>query len=342
MRWSNQAIAVNGTPVDDGALPGLQRIGFVRSVRVPHFDGITFHEVLCKSALNKVPNAAALPFRFTVNGYRGCSHACRYCFARPTHEYLDFDPGNDFDTQVIVKTNVVEVLRRELRRPSWRRETVALGTNTDPYQRAEGRYALMPGIIAALAGSGTPLSILTKGTLLRRDLSLIADAAQQVPLSVAVSLAIGDPELHRDVEPGTPTPQARLALIRAIRDAGLNCHVMVAPVLPHLTDSTEHLDCLLGQIADAGATSVTVFGLHLRGSTRGWFMSWLSRAHPELLRTYRELYRRGAYLPETYRDMLRQRATPLVKKHRLGGYHRAFTVAAEAARMPEPLQPTLF
>src|SRR6201996_7097019 len=279
MRWAGQSVTVNGTPVDDGALPGLQRIGFVRSVRTPQFEGITFHEVLCKSALNRVPNAAALPFQYTVNGYRGCSHACRYCFARPTHEYLEFNCGNDFDTQVVVKTNVVDVLRRELRRPSWRRETVALGTNTDPYQRAEGRYALMPGIIGALANSGTPLSILTKGTLLRRDLALIADAATRIPLSVAVSLAVGDAELHCDVEPGTPTPQARLGLIAAIRDAGLDCHVMVAPVLPFLTDSREHLDGLLGQMAAAGAGSVTVFGLHLRGSTRGWFMSWLAPSH---------------------------------------------------------------
>ena len=172
MRWDGQ-----GVGVDDGALPGLQRLGLVRSVRTPHFDGITFHEVLCKSALNKVPEASNLPFRFTVNGFRGCSHACRYCFARPTHEYLDFDCGNDFDTQVVVKINVADVLRRELARRSWTRETVALGTNTDPYQRAEGRYALMPGIIGALADSGTPFSILTKGTLLRRDLPLIAAAA---------------------------------------------------------------------------------------------------------------------------------------------------------------------
>ncbi|OBJ84714.1 Rv2578c family radical SAM protein [Mycobacterium asiaticum] len=342
MRWAGQAVAVNGAPVEDGALPGLQRIGLVRSVRVPQFEGMTFHEVLCKSALNKVPNAAMLPFRYTVNGYRGCSHACRYCFARPTHEYLDFDPGADFDSQVVVKTNVVEVLRRELRRASWQRETVALGTNTDPYQRAEGRYALMPGIISALAGSGTPMSILTKGTLLRRDLTLIAAAAQQVPLSVAVSLAVGDPELHRDVEPGTPTPQARLALITAIRDAGLDCHVMVAPVLPHLTDSVEHLDGLLGQIAAAGATSVTVFGLHLRGTTRGWFMAWLARAHPELTGTYRELYRRGAYLPPSYREMLRERAQPLVAKHGLRGDHRPFSAAAEAAHSPQPVQETLF
>ena len=336
MRWDGQ-----GIEVDDGALPGLERIGFVRSVQTPQFDGITFHEVLCKSALNKIPDAAALPFKFTVNGYRGCSHACRYCFARPTHEYLDLDYGNDFDTQIVVKTNVADVLRREVGRRSWRRETVALGTNTDPYQRAEGRYALMPGIIGALAGSGTPLSILTKGTLLRRDLPLIVDASGQVPVSLAVSLAVGDPELHKQVEPGTPTPQSRLGLIGAIRDAGLDCHVMVAPVLPYLTDSVEHLDGLLRQIASAGATGATVFGLHLRGSTRGWFMSWLARTHPQLVGRYRELYRRGAYLPPSYRDELRARAAPLIAKYRLGGGQRRFD-AAPPHPASEPLQPTLF
>lgn len=338
MRWSGQGIAV-----DDGALPGLQRIGFVRSVRTPQFEGITFHEVLCKSALNKIPAASMLPFTYTVNGYRGCAHACRYCFARPTHEYLELDPGADFDSQIVVKTNIVDVLRRELGRPSWRRETVALGTNTDPYQRAEGRYALMPGIIAALADAGTPMSILTKGTLLRRDLDLIADAAQQVSVSVAISLAVGDPDLHRDVEPGTPSPQARLGLIAAVRDAGLDCHVMVAPVLPYLTDSAEHLDSLLGQIAAAGATGVTVFGLHLRSSTRGVFMSWLARSHPELVAPYRQLYRRGAYLPADYRDTLRQRAAPLVAKHKLAGDRRLFTPPAppKPVAQPEP-QPTLF
>ena len=320
-------------------------------MRTPHFDGITFHEVLCKSAINKIPDAAPyvagraapamLPFRFTVNGYRGCSHACRYCFARPTHEYLDFDPGHDFDAEIVVKINVADVLRRELNRPSWQRDTIALGTNTDPYQRAEGRYALMPGIITALANSGTPFSILTKGTLLQRDLPLIGAAAETVPVSLAVSLAIGDPQLHRDVEPGTPTPQARLALISAIRGSGLECHVMVAPVLPYLTDSVEHLDALLARIADAGATGVTVFGLHLRGSTRGWFMGWLERSHPELVGRYRELYRRGAYLPREYREMLRQRVAPLVAKRRLTGDKREFT-AGSATTPAAIVQPTLF
>ncbi|QRY49570.1 Rv2578c family radical SAM protein [Mycolicibacterium septicum] len=336
VRWDGQAIGV-----DDGALPGLQRVGFVRSVRSPQFEGMTFHEVLCKSALNKVPAASALPFRFTVNGYRGCSHACRYCFARPTHEYLDLDCGSDFDTQVVVKTNVAEVLRRELRRPSWNRETVALGTNTDPYQRAEGRYALMPGIIEALAESGTPFSILTKGTLLRRDLGLIAGASDQVPVSVAVSLAIGDDDLHRDVEPGTPSPQARLGLISAIRGAGLECHVMLAPVLPYLTDSVEQLDALLGRIAAAGASGVTVFGLHLRGSTRGWFMDWLGRSRPDLVGEYQRLYRRGAYLPADYRDMLRSRVRPLVARHGLTGAPRVVG-AGSATTAASPEQPTLF
>ncbi len=339
MRWATQ-----GVNVDDGALPGLTRIGLVRTVRTPQFEGITFHEVLCKSALNKVPNSAVLPFQYTVNAYRGCSHACRYCFARPTHEYLELDPGVDFDTQVVVKANIVEVLRREVGRRSWQGETVALGTNTDPYQRAEGRYALMPGIIGALAESGTPVSILTKGTLLRRDLGLITEAASQVPLSVSVSLAVGDPDLHRDVEPGTPSPSARLGLISAIRDAGLDCHVMVAPVLPYLTDSVEHLDGLLSQIAAAGATGVTVFGLHLRGSTRGWFMSWLARAHPQLVGPYRQLYRRGAYLPPDYRDMLRERAAPLVARYRLAADQRGRTMMRwpAPAEPAEAMQPTLF
>jgi DNA repair photolyase len=337
MRWDDQ-----GVRVDDGALPGLERMAFVRSVRTPLFDGITFHEVLCKSALNKVPPAAAvLPFQYTVNGYRGCSHACRYCFARPTHEYLEFNCGSDFDTQVVVKTNVVDVLRRELSRRSWGRETVALGTNTDPYQRAEGRYALMPGIIGALAESGTPLSILTKGTLLRRDLPLIADAAEQVPVGVSVSLAVGDAELQKQVEPGTPGPQARLALIAAIREAGLDCHVMVAPVLPYLTDSVEHLDGLLRDIAAAGANGVTVFGLHLRGSTRGWFMSWLSQTHPQLVGRYRDLYRRGAYLPPSYRDELRAKAAPLIARHGLAGDRRRLD-AGKPANVAETVQPTLF
>lgn len=313
MRWAGQTV-----DADDGALPGLERAGLVRSVRTPEFEGVTFHEVLCKSALNRTPEASRLPFRYTVNTFRGCTHACRYCFARPTHEYLDLDGGYDFDSQLVVKTNVAAVLRRELARRSWTREHVALGTNTDPYQRAEGRYRLMPGVIRAFAESGTPFSILTKGTLLRRDLPLLSLAAGQVDVSVAVSLPIGDPELAAHIEPGTPSPKARLDLVKAVVDAGLSCHVMVAPVLPFLTDSRQHLDTLFGSLAAAGASGVTVIPLHLRGSTRGWFLSWLAQEHPALMRRYRRLYGRGAYVAPEYSQWLDERVAPLLERHRLG------------------------
>lgn len=311
MRWQSQTLNA-----DDGALPGLERAGLVRTVQTPEFEGITFHEVLCKSALNKVPEGGSMPFNWTVNPMRGCSHACRYCFARGTHEYLDLDAGTDFDNQIVVKTNVAAVLRRELHKRSWRRETVALGSNTDPYQRAEGRYRLMPGIISALTESGTPFSILTKGTLLRRDLPLLTQAAQQVPVSVAVSLAILDPDLHRGLESGTPSPKARLELIRALADAGFAVNVMVAPVIPYLTDSRAHLDELFGALADAGAAEVTAFPMHLRGATRGWFLEWLATEHPALIRRYRQLYGRGSSVTPEYSAWLRGRIEPLLEKHR--------------------------
>ncbi len=332
MRWQGQTL-----DADDGALPGLERAGFVRSIQTPEFEGVTFHEVLCKSALNKLPEGSGLSFKWTINPMRGCSHACRYCFARSTHEYLDLDAGRDFDSQIVVKTNVAAVLRKELQRRSWRRETVALGTNTDPYQRAEGRYRLMPGIIGALADSGTPFSILTKGTLLRRDLPLLTQAARVVPVSVAMSIAILDPALHRGLEPGTPSPRARLDLVRALADAGFSVSVLVAPVIPYLTDGAAHLDELFGAIAEAGARSVVAFPMHLRGSTRGWFLEWLATHHPALLRRYRQLYGRGAYVTPEYSAWLRGRVEPLLARHGLNRDAPADTAPPEHEdRLPAP------
>jgi DNA repair photolyase len=313
MRWDAQAL-----DVDDGSLPGMPSIrGLLRSVRVPEFPGLTFHEVRAKSALNHVPGDSAMPFPWTINPYRGCSHACKYCFARRTHEWLEFDSGNDFDSQIVVKTNLVDVLRRELARPSWQREHVALGTNTDPYQRAEGRYRLMPGVIRALAESGTPFSILTKGTLLRRDLPLLTAAAAEVPVGLGVSMAIWDDGLHAALEPGVPSPRARLDLVKALTDAGLPCGVFLAPVLPGLTDTVEQLDAAIGAIAAAGATGVTVIPLHLRPGAREWFMIWLRQAQPELVPRYEQLYARRAYVPAEYRAWLAQRVAPLLSRHGL-------------------------
>ncbi len=239
------------------------------------------------------------------------------CFARNTHTYLDLDAGADFDRQIVVKVNVARVLRRELRSPRWSGEPVAMGTNTDPYQRAEGRYRLMPGIIDAFARAGNPFSVLTKGTVLTRDLPTLAAAAADVPVSLGVSVALLDRAVHATLEPGTPTPEARLDLVRRIRDAGLPCGVMVAPVLPLLTDSAEALDTLLARVAAAGATGASVLALHLRPGTREWFLAWLEREHPELVEPYARLYRRGAYVAPEYRRALAARVAPLLRRHGL-------------------------
>jgi DNA repair photolyase len=315
MRWDRQAIDAE----DTGMLPGLRsNTGFVRSVTTPEFAGVTFHEVLAKSALNRVGSVSGAPgdtWGWTINPYRGCSHACVYCFARPTHVYLEFDGGADFDAQIVVKTNVADVLRRELAKPSWDRHPVALGTNTDPYQRAEGRYRLMPGIIRALAESGTPFSILTKGTLLRRDIPLLAEAARSVPVDVAMSIAVYDEDLQQSVEPGTPTTNARLATVRAVREAGLDCSVFLMPVLPYITDTRAHLEDAVGRAAAAGASSVMYSALHLKPGVKPWYMEWLGRTHPALVPRYRAMYLDNTYAPKDYRRWLGERMGPILRQH---------------------------
>lgn len=306
---------------DASALPGLETVeGLVRSVTTPEFAGMTFHEIAARSALNHVPGASAMPFDWTVNPYRGCSHACSYCFARNTHTYLDLDAGRDFDEQIVVKVNVAEVLRRELAAPSWGRESVALGTNTDPYQRAEGRYRLMPGIIDALASSGTPFSILTKGTLLRRDLPLLTEARSSVPVSISMSIAMPDERLRQTLEAGAPTFEARLQTARAAADAGFAVTVFLMPIVPHLTDSVAVLDDALARIAASGARRVVFGALHLRPGAREWFWQWLEREHPELVPAYRGLYPGASvYAPAGYRTWLAARVRPLLRRHRLAG-----------------------
>lgn len=340
MRWTSQQLN-QPLPLEESAAwgplatrPLLPMAGLVKSVQTPEFAGVTFHEVLSKSALNKVPSGSAMPFEWTVNPYRGCSHACVYCFARKSHTYLDFDPGVDFDSQVVVKVNVADVLRAELRKPSWQRHHVALGTNTDPYQRAEGRYQLMPGIISALADSGTPFSILTKGTLLARDLPVLARAAQDVSVGMGISLAMVNEDLAHAIEPGTPSPKARLALISKLRDAGLPCGVMAMPILPWLSDSDEALDALFASLSSAGATGVTAGALYLRPGTREWFMQWLAREHPALVGRYRRLYGDGSYAAKEYRQWLAGKVNETKARHGFGTQAFVHDPKVEEARYP--------
>ena len=215
------------------------------------------------------------------------------CFARPTHAYLNLNPLGDFEKTVVVKTNVAEVLRRELAKPSWKGEHVAMGTNTDPYQRCEGRYRLMPGIIEALADNLTPFSILTKGTLITRDLPLLAKAGEQVPVSAAMTIGMLDEELWRTSEPGTPSPAARLAAVKSLNEAGVATGVMLAPIMPGLNDDKAQLAELVDRIAQVGATHITPIVLHLRPGVREVFWPWLEQHHPELVDRYQSLYRRS-------------------------------------------------
>ena len=301
MRWESQAIDSNASPSASGqtlfALPAV-----VRTFDSPQFAGMTFFEVHAKSILNKVPGASRMPFDWTINPYRGCSHACRYCFARNTHTYLELGAGLDFDTKVVVKVNAPALLRKELARPNWCGHPVAMGTNVDCYQRAEGRYRLMPGIITALTEAANPFSILTKGSLILRDLPLLRQAAEVTDVSTAVSVGCIDQVLWREVEPGTPSPQKRLDVCRTLNAAGIRCSVLMAPILPGLSDSPGQLARTVAAIAATGACSVTPIVLHLRPGAREWFMGWLEAAHPELVAMYTALYGRSAYAPKGYQD----------------------------------------
>ncbi|WP_030660115.1 Rv2578c family radical SAM protein [Streptomyces rimosus] len=322
MRWENlgeQSAALFGTDVVS------------RTVDTPEFRGITFHEVHARSIINQVPGASRMPFERTVNPYRGCSHACVYCFARKTHSYLDLDTGLGFDSQIVVKVNAPELLRRELAAPRWRGEHIAMGTNVDCYQRAEGRYQLMPGILTALRDRANPFSILTKGTLILRDLDLLRQAAAVTDVGVSVSVGFVDRELWRTVEPGTPSPERRLDVVRTLARNGIPAGVLMAPVIPFLGDSPAQLRATVRAIAAAGATSVTPLVLHLRPGAREWFMSWLARHHPHLVRRYERMYADGAYAPKWYQRRITRQVHELAAEYGIGPAR-----SGEARRISRP------
>ncbi len=317
MRWDSMRVSPEGeSTTPDDALFAQPPV--VRTFDSPQFAGMTFYEVHAKSILNRVPAVSRVPFEWTINPYRGCSHACRYCFARNTHTYLDLGAGLDFDTKVVVKINAPDLLRRELARASWQGQPVAMGTNVDCYQRAEGRYRLMPGIIRALTKHANPFSILTKGSLILRDLELLVAAARVTDVSTAVSVGFVDQPLWRQVEPGTPNPLKRLEVCRTLNNAGVRCGVLMAPILPGLTDSPVQLAATVEAIAAAGATYVTPIVLHLRPGAREWFMSWLSATHPELMPRYRQMYAKSSYAPKTYQDDVCAQVRELAKAAGIG------------------------
>ncbi len=339
MRWDNLRLAGSGR--DDPAVPLFARGAVTRTFDTPEFSGMTFYEIRARSIINRVPAASRVPFEYTINPYRGCSHKCIYCFARKTHEYLDLDSGADFDSKIVVKVNAAELARKELASPRWGGHHVAMGTNVDCYQRAEGRYRLMRGILAALRDAANPFSILTKGTLILRDLDLLTEAADVTDVSADVSVGFVDPEMWRAVEPGTPNPRRRLETCASLNDNGIACGVLMAPILPYLTDSPAQLDRTVKEIAEAGATHIAPIVLHLRPGAREWWLSWLSREHPRLVPRYLELYGRGSYAPKSYQQRVTGLVRELAERHGVGRGTPATARRAPSRRpatTPEPEQ----
>src|SRR2546421_3590666 len=285
-------------------LPGYREEAVVRHFDAPEAVQTRFYEVRAKSILNRVPEASQVPFKWTINPYRGCTHACQYCFARPTHKYLDFDAGRDFEREIVVKVNAPELLRVELARPSWQGEHVALGTNTDPYQWAEGRYKLMAGRWEAMRDAANPCSVLTKSPLLLRDLGLMKQIAERTEFSAALSVPTLDERAWRATEPRSPNPRARLEAVAELTRAGIRTGVLVAPLMPGINDAPEQVAPILEMATEAGASFVSGLALHLRGEVKDVFFEWLRANRPELVPRYERLYKRGAYMPVDERERL--------------------------------------
>jgi DNA repair photolyase len=495
VRWDNLRIENQ----DEHQLPGYRDPAVVRRFDAPEALNIRFYEVHAKSALNQVPKASRMPFRWTINPYRGCTHACTYClagdtevlmadgrtkmlaeirpgeqiygterdgeyrrltitevldhwssikrvnrvvlgdgteliasgehrflttrgwahvassasvrrphlstgseliglaghtdpsicdpvtahgrlrvvaverldtelelydittgtgdfiangvvshncFARPTHTYLDFNASEDFEREIVVKVNVPEVLRRELARPSWKGEHVALGTNTDPYQWVEGRYKLMPGIWEAFRDYRNPCSVLTKSPLLLRDLPLLKAIAEVAPVSANFSVPTLEEKAWRATEPHTPNPRARLEAVAELNRAGIPTGVLIAPLMPGINDSPEQVEEILELAGEAGAVSVGGIALHLRGEVRGIFFDWLQAHRPDLVPRYEQLYRRGAYMAPAERERLQDLAAPPGRPSTPRRYMRDRDLVSAGRQAgsnpPPPAQPALF
>ncbi|HYA09638.1 MAG TPA: radical SAM protein [Gaiellaceae bacterium] len=275
---------------------------------------VEYREEPCRSALNRV---RGMPFDWSLNPYMGCAHRCTFCYVRAFEARADRPWDDRYGASIRVKTNVADVLRRELARPSWERAPVAIGAATDPYQPAEGRYRLTRACIEALAEAANPFSIITRGPLVVRDLDVLATAARRARVSVTFSVPTLDPEIWRRTEPGTAPPHQRLRAVSALVEAGIDASVGMAPILPGLSDRPELLAEVVRAARAAGATGIWASLLHLRPGTREHFLAALQRDWPELLPEYERLYRRGAYLPAPEAAPVRERVRELARTHRI-------------------------
>jgi DNA repair photolyase len=271
-----------------------------------------YREEPCRSALNRV---RGMPFAWSLNPYMGCAHRCTFCYVRAFEARADRPWDDRYGASIRVKTNVAEVLRRELARASWQRETVSIGAATDPYQPAEGRYRLTRACIEVFAEAASPFAIITRGPLVVRDVDVLAEAARRADVSVSFSVPTLDDEIWRRTEPGTAPPRQRLRALARLVEAGIDARVGMAPILPGLSDRPELLAEVVREARAAGATGIWANLLYLRPGTREHFLAALEHDWPELLPEYERLYRRGAYLPHSETDPVRERVRSLARIH---------------------------
>ena len=276
--------------VKDGgvsALPDAKRRG----------DAATYQEIHCRSALNR---CKGMPFmKWTLNPYRGCTHGCHYCFARRYQTQLELNAGDDFASVIFVKTNFVEVLRRELDKPSWTKESIGFGTATDPYQPIEGTYKISRGVLEALRDAATPVGIVTKGPMIVRDKDILQDLSRVTTCRVHISIPTVDEDAWEKLEPGVAHPSQRLRAVRELVDAGIDCGVLMAPIVPGFSTQPAKLERTIKAIAESGARSVGAMVMHLEGGTRDHFMAMLAREYPEMSAKYQRLYA-SKYVPKDY------------------------------------------
>ena len=277
--------------------------------------GVEYREEPCRSALNRVKG---MPFDWSLNPYMGCAHRCTFCYVRAFERRADRPSDDRYGRAIRVKTNVVEVLRRELARGSWRREGVAIGAATDPYQPAEGRYQLTRGCVEALSAARNPFAIITRGPLIVRDVDVLQEASRRADVSVSFSIPTLDREIWRKTEPGTAPPRQRLRALKTLIDAGIRCGVGMAPVLPGLSDRPELLADVVRAAREAGATGVWTNLLYLKPGTREHFLDCLARDWPELLPGYERLYAGRAYLPAAELEPVRTEVARLRREHGIG------------------------
>ncbi|MGH9409426.1 MAG: radical SAM protein [Vicinamibacterales bacterium] len=274
-------------------------------------DDARYQEVTCRSALNPVKG---MPFNWTLNPYRGCTHGCHYCFARRYQTQFELGPGDEFSSLIFVKINFADVLREELDKPAWTREQVALGTATDPYQPIEGHYKLTRRSLEALAAGRTPVGIVTKGPMIVRDVDVLVELTRAARCTVCVSVPTVDEDAWRALEPGTAHPMQRLRAVRTLCDAGINAGVLMAPVVPGFTTQASRLEKTIKAVADHGAAFMGANLLYLKGGTKDHFLGFLAREYPQLVCGYERLYA-GAYAPPQYAASVRGLIEMLQQKH---------------------------